>query len=209
MKFFDLDGTLIDSNGVWVQIDLDFLGSRGFAVTEDYTEYVTHHTYEDAALYTKSRFDLPESPAQIMQEWSDRAEEAYAKQVPLKDGVQDYLELLARKGVRLAIITSCMGHLCRAALDQHRIGAYFDFILTTKESPRDKRFPDIYRMAADRAGVLPAQCELFEDSPKAVLGAREAGFFVTGVHDDFFASSEAVMRRDCDRYIISFRELLS
>ena len=33
---FDLDGTLIDSMGVWNQIDIDFLGKRGYAVPEDY-----------------------------------------------------------------------------------------------------------------------------------------------------------------------------
>ena len=45
MLFFDLDGTLLDSNGIWLDIDIEFLGRHGIApVPEDYTEYVTHHS---------------------------------------------------------------------------------------------------------------------------------------------------------------------
>ena len=35
---FDLDGTLLDSMGVWRKIDEDFLGKRGFVVPDDYLD---------------------------------------------------------------------------------------------------------------------------------------------------------------------------
>ena len=39
MYFFDLDGTLLDSNGIWLDIDIEFLGRRGISpVPEDYTD---------------------------------------------------------------------------------------------------------------------------------------------------------------------------
>ena len=37
---FDLDGTLLDSMGVWEQIDRDSLGRRGIPVPEDYAQSV-------------------------------------------------------------------------------------------------------------------------------------------------------------------------
>ena len=41
MLFFDLDGTLLDSNGVWLDIDVEFLGRQGISpVPADYTDYV-------------------------------------------------------------------------------------------------------------------------------------------------------------------------
>ena len=62
MLFFDLDGTLLDSNGIWLDIDIEFLGRHGIApVPEDYTEYVTHHSPLDAARYTRERFHLRET----------------------------------------------------------------------------------------------------------------------------------------------------
>ena len=67
MYFFDLDGTLLDSNGIWLDIDIEFLGRRGISpVPQDYTDYVTHHSAPDAARYTRERFSLPETPEEIM-----------------------------------------------------------------------------------------------------------------------------------------------
>ena len=50
---FDLDGTLVESNGVWSQIDIDFLGKRGFAVPDDYGKVVSAMDFRQAAIYTK------------------------------------------------------------------------------------------------------------------------------------------------------------
>ena len=62
---FDLDGTLVESNGVWSQIDIDFLGERGFEVPDDYGKVVSAMDFRQAAIYTKERFGLPESIEQI------------------------------------------------------------------------------------------------------------------------------------------------
>ena len=208
MKLFDLDGTLIDSNGVWLQIDLDFLAARGLPYSREYSEAVSHITYQQAAQYTKDCFGLRESTEEIMQIWSDMALDAYAHHIPLKDGVLEYLEQEVRKGEKLAIVTSCMDHLCQAVLQQHGIGALFEHITTVREVSRDKKFPDIYLLAAQKAGVSPAACTMYEDSPTAVKGARSAGMRVIGVHDPFFSIYKEDMRAFCDGYIDSFRQLL-
>ena len=55
---FDLDGTLIESNGVWSKIDEEFLGRRGIAVPKDYFKTVSAMNFEQAAVYTNERFGL-------------------------------------------------------------------------------------------------------------------------------------------------------
>jgi beta-phosphoglucomutase-like phosphatase (HAD superfamily) len=209
MKLFDLDGTLIDSNGVWLQIDLDFLSARGLPYSRSYSDYVSHVTYQQAAQYTKDCFQLAESTEEIMAVWSDMALDAYTHHIPLKDGVLDYLEQEVRKGESLAIVTSCMDHLCHAVLHRHGILDLFAQITTVREVARDKKFPDIYLLAARKAGVSPAGCTMFEDSPSAAQGAKSAGMRVVGVYDPFFAPYEEELRRSCDGYIHSFRELLT
>ena len=42
MLIFDMDGTLIDSNGIWKDVDIAFLKKRGFAYTRAYYEGVAH-----------------------------------------------------------------------------------------------------------------------------------------------------------------------
>ena len=36
MFFFDMDGTLINSNGVWKDVDREFLARRGMKYTQAY-----------------------------------------------------------------------------------------------------------------------------------------------------------------------------
>ena len=73
MYFFDLDGTLLDSNGVWLDIDIEFLGRQGIhPVPEDYTEFVTHNSFSASAIYTKERFGLSRVKKQHRAESQDK-----------------------------------------------------------------------------------------------------------------------------------------
>ncbi len=184
MLFFDLDGTLLDSNGIWLDIDAAFLGEHGIApVPEDYTEYVTHHSPLDAARYTRTRFHLSETAEEIRQAWLRMAKAAYAGQLELKPGARALLERCRRRGWRMAVLTSCMPELCRAALEHHGIADWFQGVVTTQETGLEKRDPALYRQAAARWGVPPEDCVLFEDSPGYCAAAGEAGFYVAGVRD--------------------------
>ena len=79
MYFFDLDGTLLDSNGIWLDIDIRFLGQHGIApVPEEYTDYVTHHTFQEAAEYTRRCFSLPLTAEEIVSAWHAMARDAGA-----------------------------------------------------------------------------------------------------------------------------------
>lgn len=87
MYFFDLDGTLLDSNGIWLDIDIQFLGRHGISpVPEEYTDYVTHHTFHDAAEHTRRVFSLPLTAEEIIAAWREMAQDAYAGQLALKPG---------------------------------------------------------------------------------------------------------------------------
>ena len=51
---FDLDGTLIDSNGIWVDVDTAFLARRGMPYTPEYAQGVAHTIFPLAAKFTKA-----------------------------------------------------------------------------------------------------------------------------------------------------------
>ena len=137
MVFFDLDGTLLDSNGIWLDIDIAFLGRHGISpVPEDYTWYVTHHSAPDSARYTRERFGLAETAKEIQGAWLDMAREAYAGQLVLKPGVRAFLEQCREHGVPMAVLTSCIPELCRAALARHGC------IKTSATAPREP-LPDL------------------------------------------------------------------
>ena len=208
MLFFDLDGTLLDSNGVWLDIDVEFLGRQGISpVPADYTDYVSHHSAPDAARYTKERFGLPHSPQDILDAWLELAREAYAHSLPLKPGAKEFLLRCHEAGERMAVLTSCMPPLCWAALERHGLLPLLEGVLTTKELGLEKRDPALYRAAAERFGVAAADCLLFEDAPDYSAAARQAGWTVAGVRDPLFQEREEELRTVCHHWVDTFQIL--
>ena len=209
MYFFDLDGTLLDSNGIWLDIDRDFLARHGISpVPEDYTEYVTHHSFPEAAAYTRRRFGLDIPEEDICQAWLDMALEAYSHQLPLKPGAGEFVRRAHARGERCALLSSCMPELCRAALARHRLEGYFRQIIFVQELGLEKRNPEAFTRSLALLGAEAGDCTLFEDSPGACRAAQAVGIRAVGVFDPFYASYEAEMRGFCDRYITSFTGLL-
>lgn len=207
MYFFDLDGTLLDSNGIWLDIDIDFLGQQGISpVPEDYTEYVTHHTFGEAAEYTRRRFSLPISSQEIVTIWHNMAQDAYANTLPLKEGALDFLQRANCAGIRCALLTSCMPSLCEAALRRHGLVPFFQRVLTTAELGADKRDPELFRRAAAISKEPPERCVLFDDSPVYCAAAKQAGWQVYGVADPIFEDRREEMAALCGpgRYPFSF-----
>ncbi|MCB7514460.1 MAG: HAD family phosphatase [Clostridiales bacterium] len=209
MLFFDLDGTLVDSSRIWLQIDLDFTARRGLPHTQEYHDFVAHTTAPVAAQFTKDYYHLSESAEEIMAEWYAQALKEYTHHIEAKPHVRAYLEQCLRQGESMAVLTSSAPELCRATLQRNNLASYFSNLFFAQEMGMEKREAALFRSAAQQCSAAPEECTLFDDSPVACRGAKEAGFRVVGVFDSIFAQDEDAMRRLCDAYIYDFSELLS
>ena len=87
---FDLDGTLIDSMGMWHEIDVEYLMRFGIDVPEDLQKELEGLTYTDVARYFKDRFHIPDSIDEIGDAWLQMAGEKYRKTIPLKPGGREF-----------------------------------------------------------------------------------------------------------------------
>ena len=208
MLIFDLDGTLIDSNGVWVEVDKTFLARRGAPYTKEYYEGVAHTILSNCAIFTKEYLHLEESCEEIIAEWMVLAADKYGTQVPLKPHVKDYLDKCREAGHRMAVFTACVPEHCRAAMEHLGLTPYFEQVIYAQELGVDKKSPAIFRTVAERLGVQPRACVLFDDSLSACKAAKTAGMTVVGVYDPYFTDTAVDMREVCDQYIRDFGELL-
>jgi HAD superfamily hydrolase (TIGR01509 family) len=181
---FDLDGTLLDSMGIWGKIDIEFLKKRGLKVPADYTEAIAPLSFSECAAYTIERFSLPDSIDGLVQEWNAMAAYAYAHTVQLKPHAKEYLAALKESGAKLAIATSSMPALYEPALRNHGIFEWFSVICRADEAGGGKASPAIFQMAAARLGVRPGDCLVFEDILAAVISAKNTGMAVCGVYDE-------------------------
>lgn len=141
MLLFDMDGTLIDSNGIWKDVDTRFLEKRGLPYTQEYYEGVAHTIFPLAAKFTKEFCHLPESEAAIMAEWMEMAGDIYATDVTEKPGVRAYLEQMKNRGERMAVVTSAVPVHCRAALTHLGLLPYFERIFFAQELGTEKSTP--------------------------------------------------------------------
>lgn len=205
---FDLDGTILDSMDIWKEIDVKFLGRRGLEVPDDYFRNIAPLGFDGAAAYTIERFGFPETPEQIIEEWYQMAVDAYTKEVELKPFAKEYLLFLKEQGVKLGIATSCETQMFLPALERNGILGLFESYTTVREVPRGKEFPDIYERQAEKMGLLPGECTVFEDILKAVQGANAGGFYTVGVFDLHSAYEWGEIKKQANKFIYSYEELI-
>lgn len=205
---FDLDGTILDSLWIWEEIDRRFLAKRGIAMPEDYVDAVNRMEFSQAAEYTIARFGLPDALESLMSEWTAMTRDAYAHEIALKPGVKAYLESLSSRGVRLGIATSSTPELFVPALENNGILRLFSAIATTSEVPHGKDRPDVYLLAAERLGMLPSECIVFEDTLPGIRSASSAGFITAGVRDRFSENDAQAIKALSDFWIDTFESAL-
>jgi 16S rRNA pseudouridine516 synthase len=205
---FDLDGTLVDSMGVWKEIDIEFLGSHGLKLPQNLQQEIEGMSFTETACYFKDRFLLEESVDTIKTIWQDMAMDAYKNQVSLKPGVKEFLAYLKEEGFSMAVASSNAYDLIDAVLTGNRIRKYFPVVVISCEVERGKPAPDVYLEAARRLGVEPSDCLVFEDIVPGILSGKNAGMTTCAVWDAYSADQEDAKRRAADAYIDHYMELI-
>jgi beta-phosphoglucomutase-like phosphatase (HAD superfamily) len=202
---FDLDGTLLDSMDVWEKIDIDFLQKRGIVVPADYANSISSMSFTECAVYTIKRFSLTDSVGSLMREWTDMAAYAYGHTVPMKPYAKEYLSALKERGLRLAVATTLAAELYEPALRGQGIYDWFHAICNSDEVGCGKSQPDVFLLAAQKLGVPPGDCMVFEDIMAAVRSAKNAGMQVCGVYDSASANDWEHIQKTADYAITDWR----
>ena len=204
---FDLDGSLVDSMWMWRQIDIEYLGKFGIELPEDLQEAIEGMSFSETACYFKERFRLPDSIQQIKADWNAMAWDKYSNEVPLKEGVDDFLEICREQGILLGIATSNSRELVQNIVSVHGLEDYFSCIMTSCEAKKGKPAPDIYLLTAGRLGVRPERCLVFEDIVFGIQAGKSAGMEVCAVDDAYSAYQETEKRCLADYYITDFTDI--
>ena len=208
MYIFDLDGTITDTNGLWVEVDRAFLARRGLASTPEYTDMVSRSIYPIAAQFTREYYQLPDTPEEIMAEWDCLAELHYRELAPLKPGAADFLRRCRADGRAMAVFTACRPALCRIALERFGLTGLFERVVYAEEIGLEKRDPRCFARLSEVLGVPPEDCTLFDDSPDNCATAAKAGMDTVGVYDDYYAHRQEELKAVCRRYVRSLGELI-
>lgn len=199
---FDMDGTLLDSMPVWHRLTQNYLKQFNVHITDEDFAACEGFSQPEVADYFLARHpELPLTRETMLDGMDALITSRYESIAVPKDGVLDFLERMRRQGVKMAIATlTARRHAEKALLDRDMM-QYFEFMLTIEDIGVSKREPDIYLAAAERLGLAPADCMVFEDAPYAGVTAHRAGFQLCGLAEPAYAAGEAELRSVSDVFI--------
>ena len=204
---FDMDGTLVDSMGLWKEIDVEYLSSKDIPFPENLQKDLEGMCFKDTARYFKKRFKIEDSLETIEKTWNDMAEYKYSHEVDLKKGILDILSFAKENGIKLGIATSNSRRLTDALLKAKGLEETFDYVLTGCESLKSKPDPEIYLTAAAALGVEPDKCLVFEDIVAGIMAGKNAGMRVCCVDDKYSEYCLEDKKKLSDYYIYSYDDI--
>ncbi|MDV9191358.1 HAD family phosphatase [Streptomyces sp. SR27] len=171
---FDMDGTLVETEGLWWQVTEEIAAGLGHRLTEADAPHVVGRAVEDTAghlVRVTGTGDPGRVAADLGREFFLRVEAG----APMRPGAQRLLDGLDAAGIPYALVSASP----RTVVDSVTQGSLghvpFAFTLSADDTPRTKPHPEPYRAAAARLGLPVTACVAVEDSPDGAASADAAG----------------------------------
>lgn len=203
----DVDGVLLDSMGVWYEVDRIFLDRRGLVFCDGIKGKIESLSIHYAAEVFIEYFKLTDHVDIVVSEWLSIAAELYRTSVTLKPGVHDFVQRMREQGRGVSLATSCSEDILMDVLDRESLVDKVERITYTREVSSRSKDVSLFRLAVERTGKPPSRCIVFDDVPEALLAARQAGTRTVGVFDTHSMGRLAELKKAADYYIEGFHQL--
>jgi len=180
---FDLDGVLIDSEGLYYRAYSEVLKPYGVSVSrEEYEEYwIAQGTGPE---YIVAKEHLPISPDELRQLRSPVYQRFLQTEVTLMPHVEDALSRLAPHFALTVATNSNREHL-DSVLQRFGIDRFFPVTVARQDYKGAKPLPDAFLAAAKKLGLSPSHCVVIEDTYKGVMAAIGAGMACIAVPNEY------------------------
>lgn len=178
---FDLDGTLVDSMPAHFQAWCAALSEHGApsVFPEDVFYAMGGRPSRDIVKILNGEHGLKLDPEAVAQS-KKKHFLTMLDQIELIDDVIGFAEEQRGK-VPMAVASGGSREVVEKTLQVLEISDWFDEVVTSDDVEHGKPAPDIFFEAAERLGVEPHDCVVFEDATPGIEAAREAGMDVVVV----------------------------
>lgn len=192
---FDMDGTLTDSMGRWGEIYAELAGYLKTELPQGFIMKVNYIPMRKRVREILNELSLDFCEEQVYSFWIGKTVEYYNKDFKTKPYMLEALKTLKEQKIVMAIATASDIRCAEAFIKSNNLTEYISIITGLEEVCRPKSFPDIYLKAAERLGVCPSECIVFEDALTAIKAAKAGGFKVCGVQDDSSKCDEEQIKK--------------
>jgi len=177
---FDLDGTLIDTEPVWMARERALAAAHGGSWTEAQARSCIGNPIPVSAARLREEGGVELPVDVIVEQLLGAVVAAVRERVPWQPGARELLADLAAHDVPCGLVTMSYRRLVDAVLADLP-PATFAAVVTGDEVARGKPDPLPYATAARILGVRPADCVVVEDSVPGILSGLAAGATVLAV----------------------------
>ncbi len=179
---FDMDGTMVDNNVFHMKAFQEFCRRHGYDLSEE--EFKTKLSGKRNSEILRNMFGKDITDEQIKQYGDDKEaiyREMYAPHIKPVEGLHDFIQTLKKRNIKVAVATSGQEKNRRFVFEKLGFLDTFDVVTGEEHIVKGKPDPEIFLNTADKLGVSPKHCLVFEDSPSGVKGAKNAGMKVIGL----------------------------
>jgi HAD superfamily hydrolase (TIGR01509 family) len=202
---FDMDGILIDSEGIWDEVRRGLARAENLSWPDEATPAMMGMSTPEWAAYLSETVGLTGTPEEIADRVIDGVADRYAEHLPAIAGGAEAVRRMAEDHV-VGVASSSPRRLIDLVIHELGLDGLFAATVSTEEVAAGKPAPDGYLRACELLGVKPRDAVGIEDSTNGLKSLHNAGMAVIHVPPSFHAPTEEV-RALADAIIPSLDEL--
>jgi HAD superfamily hydrolase (TIGR01509 family) len=204
---FDMDGLMIDSERLYLEVERDIAGRYGKEFGLEAWQKMMGRKPEEGIRIFVEELGLPLTPAEALAMRNVEMRRKYSEESVPMPGLFHILDTFDG-GLRLAVCTGAQREFMEIVLDRLGIKRKFSVLQTADEIERGKPDPDIYLACCAKLALDPGVCAVLEDCKNGALAAARAGCYTIVVptahskdQDFSFADHVAADLFDAERHI--------
>jgi len=223
---FDMDGTLIDSIGIWNLTDQKIISQYGGIdvqldkIQRDRDSFLHNNLSSDIYLayceYLIGKYGLViKNPEELVKIRWDISGEILEKDMDFKPDVVELILKLKELGFMLVLATmttqvqlNIYSKKNKKMLEQMNIEEVFDSITRKEDVINKKPHPEIYNKIVKYYNAKVEECLIFEDSYTGVLASNRAGIEVVNIYDKYSDNDRDKINKSTDYSISNYREFI-
>ena len=223
---FDMDGTLIDSIGIWNRTDqklIEEYGGKNINLDDIQLERDAFlHSNQDSDIYLayceylieRYGFTITDVEQLLKIRWN-KSGEVLEKEMDFKPDVVELILKLKSLGFTVVLATmttqvqlDIYSKKNKKMLQQMNIEEVFDLITRKEDVKNKKPNPEIYNKIMQHYKAKPEECLIFEDSYTGVLASNNAGIEVVNIYDKYADLDRDKINEITDYSINNYKEFI-
>lgn len=177
---FDMDGTLIDSEPLWLEAEIEIMEELGCNWDQQDQINCLGGPIDKTENYMQDRSNNIKPFGYFTEKLDDVMEKKLSTKLNLIPNALEIINDCKRSELKIALVTASSGRLMKAVLKRFPVGI-FDAVVSYDDVKRSKPDPEPYLLAAKTLGVDITNCVVLEDSLTGVQSGLSAGAQVIGI----------------------------